>query len=294
MKAAQEFICDMAENISMPDVYHKIRQLIEKPDARIPDFVKVIETDSMLSVRIIRMANSNFFGFSRKAGDLNQAISLIGIIQLHDLLLSCLCMRTFAAIPEQILNLKAFWQHGIQCGIAARTIAQYCWGVAAGNRFFTLGLLHEIGHAAMFVKAPELALQALSNSQAQNRSLAELEREYLGFDYGELGTELMQLWHLPKIYRQVAKYHLQPKQAVKAYRDEVQIIHMAHTFCQSPVVGRHRALFTDTVTSNPQRKQLPANIDDIILKEISSHSDTVLNMLWPSGAQVLPFKKRVA
>ncbi|MBD9357827.1 HDOD domain-containing protein [Methylomonas sp. EbA] len=124
MKAEQQFLCDLAEKISMPEVYQKIRLLLEKPDARIRDYVAVLHTDSMLTIRIIRMANSSFFGFNRKADDLYDAISLIGTIQLHDWLLSSLCMRTFCNIPGAVLDLKQFWLHAIECGIACRTLAK--------------------------------------------------------------------------------------------------------------------------------------------------------------------------
>ena len=109
MKAARKFISDMAETISMPEIYLEIRQLIRNQDARIDDFVKIIETDSMLAVRVMRMANSDYLGFSRKSENLYQAINMIGVMQLHDLLLSSLCLRAFSSIPEQILNLGAFW-----------------------------------------------------------------------------------------------------------------------------------------------------------------------------------------
>ena len=54
-----------------------------------------------------------------------EAISLIGLIQLHDLLLSSLCMRAFYSIPEQILNFDEFWRHSVKCGIAARSLARF-------------------------------------------------------------------------------------------------------------------------------------------------------------------------
>jgi HD-like signal output (HDOD) protein len=182
MKAEQQFLCDLAEKISMPEVYLKIRLLLDKPDARIRDYVAVLQTDSMLTIRIIRMANSNFFGFNRKADDLYDAISLIGTIQLHDLLLSSLCMRTFCNIPGAVLDLKEFWLHAIECGIACRTLAKLA-GLTAGHRFFALGLLLEIGHAAMFVKAPEQALDALIASRDQGVPIDEQEHRVFGFDY---------------------------------------------------------------------------------------------------------------
>ena len=122
MKAAREFVSDMAEHISMPEVYVAIRKLLLNADTTIEDFVEVVERDSMLGVRVMRMAQSQYFGFPRSCENLYQAISLIGLMQLHDLMLGSLCMRTFSAIPEEVLNLRAFWRYCVQCGIAARTV----------------------------------------------------------------------------------------------------------------------------------------------------------------------------
>lgn len=280
MRAAQQFISDIAEYISIPEIYLDIRELIKQPDTEISDYVKLIENDSMLSLRIIRMANSEFFGFARKVEDLKHAINLIGIIQLQDLLLSSLCMRSFISIPDQVLNLKAFWSYSTQCGIAARVIAQHSFAPIL-NHFFTLGLLHEIGHAAMYSKAPDLCLRAFEDSTTQDRPVSELEREYLGFDYCESGNLLMQLWHLPEVYQQVASYHLDPSQANKKFQYETQVIHLAHTICQNPVIEQHQALISSSREQFPQLQRLPVNIDKIILNEIEEHTDAVLTLLWP-------------
>lgn len=289
MKSTRKFISDMAEHISMPDVYLEIRHLIRNSDSKIDNYVKVIETDSMLAIRIIRIANSDFFGFHRNVETLHQAISLIGAIQLHDIILSSLCLRTFSSIPNQILNLSAFWHYGVRCGIAARTIDKHC-SATANNHFFTLGLTHEIGHAVMYLKSPELCFQALDESQTQETTVTDLERKYMGFDYGELGAELMRYWHLPKVYQQVAAYHLQPQLADEAYIYEVQIIHLAHAICQNPIASQQREIISSIAESNPLLNELPPNIDSIISNEVNAHAEPILSMLWPGGSQTLQLK----
>ena len=286
MNAAREFVGDMAEQISMPDIYVAIRDLLLNSGTRIDDFVEVVERDSMLALRVMRMAQSQYFGFPRKCESLYQAISLIGLMQLHDLLLGLLCMRTFSAIPEEVLNLKAFWRYNVQCGIAARTIGQYARN-DGHHVFFTLGLLHEIGHAAMFLKAPEDSLRALDDSQSEYRKLAEAEREYLGFDYGQAGAELMRLWHLPPVYRQVAACHLDPSTAGDEFRPAVNVVHLAHSICQDPRNGDHGQLISDCIEQAPEFSRLPENIAAIIVDEIEAHTDPVLSLFWPRGAQNL-------
>ena len=286
MITAHQFISDMAEDISMPEIYLDIRRLIEKQDARIADFVKIIETDSMLSVRVYRMANSDFFGFPRKATNLYQAIEMIGVKQLHDTILSSLCLRTFSSIPEQVLNLQAFWHYGVECGIAASTIARHSSNPSS-NHFFTLGLLHEVGHAVMYLKSPEFCIQVLDESQTQDCTVTDLERVHLGFDYGQLGATVMQLWHLPEVYQQVAAHHLEPQQADEAHRQDVQIIHLAHAVCQNPVAAQQREIISSLTEDNPQLQDLPDNINELIQAEISAHADSILRILWPRRAQSL-------
>ena len=286
MKAAREFVGGMAEHISMPEVYVAIRKLLLNSNTTIEDFVSVVERDSMLTVRVMRMAKSQYFGFPRSCENLYQAISLIGLMQLHDLMLGSLCMRTFSAVPEQVLNLKAFWRYCVQCGIAARTIGQHS-KTDSHHVFFTLGLLHEIGHAALFLKEPEASLQALDLSQQQYRNLADVERESLGFDYGQIGAELMRVWHLPPVYQQVASFHLQPELADEQYRPAVEVVGLAHAICQDPQPGKHQQLIAAGIEQKKLFKKLPSNIDEMVIEEIETNTDPVLELLWPCGAQDL-------
>jgi len=286
MKAAREFVSDMAEHISMPEVYVAIRKLLLNPNTTLDDFVEVVERDSMLAVRVMRMAQSQYFGFPRSCENLYQAISLIGLMQLHDLMLGSLCLRTFSAIPEEVLNLRAFWRYCVQCGIAARTIGQHS-KADSHQVFFTLGLLHEIGHAALFLKAPEISSRALDLSQQQNRSLAEVEREQLGFDYGQLGAELMQLWHLPPVYQQVAAFHLEPEKAEEQFRPAVDVVHLAHALCQDSNEGKHQHLIANCIEQNPLFKKLPPKIGEMVSEEIETNTDKVLGLLWPCCTQGL-------
>ncbi len=289
MKAAREFVSDMVEHVGMPDVYVAIRKLLLNSNTTIEDFVDVVERDSMLAVRIMRMAKSRYFGFPRSCESLYQAISLIGLMQLHDLMLGTLCLRTFSAIPEEVLNLKAFWRYNVQCGIAARTIGQYS-KAESHHVFFTLGLLHEIGHAALFLKAPETSLQALGDAETQGRELAEVEREYLGFDYGQVGAELMQAWHLPPSYQQVAAFHLDPEAADAEFRPAVWVVSLAHRLCQNPRPEQKRQMIESCIEAIPEFSRIPPEIDHLVVEEIDSHTDSVLDLLWPCGAQDLELR----
>ncbi len=96
---------------------------------------------------------------------------------------------------------------------------------------------------------------------------------------------MMQLWHLPPVYQQVAACHLEPQRAKKEFRSAVNIVHIAHEFCQDPRVGQHDKLIHRSIAEHPQFSQLPENIGDILVEEIATHTESVLGLLWPCGAQ---------
>ncbi len=285
MNQAKRFISSLAEQVSMPEVYHVIRRLLLHEDSAVDDFADVIESDSVLAQRLMRIANSPYFGFPRRADNLVQAISQFGFIQLHDLVLSSLALRTFATIPQQVFNQHAFWRYSIENGIAARTLAQY-GQLMPINPYFTLGLMHEIGHAAIYSREPEVAARAVETALDSERSLIEVEQELLGFDYTQVGIELMRLWQMPEIYQQVNAYHLDAQQADEAFRQTVAVIQLAHMFCQQPESEVWRGLVEEAVKHDPRLKRLPSNIDDIIDSEIAANVDLVMSMLWPNTSSL--------
>jgi HD-like signal output (HDOD) protein len=276
MIAVHQLICELSEESPFPDVYLEIRQLLRSPDASIRDFEELVENDPLLARQIIRIANSDFFGFNRKAYDLYDAISLIGVIQLHDLFLSSICLRIFYRIPEYELSLNKIWQHGIKRGIAARTIGKFC-GFPAYNRLFALGLLLEIGHVMMTVKAPELASKALPFHRPLTQSLNSSEREYFGFDFCQLGAALIRHWHLPEVYAQTIEYHSHPELAEPDYRYQTTLLYLANSMLETP---GHLYNQISQMPAYPQLfSAIPENIEEIIVNEIANHVIEVFSLL---------------
>ena len=282
-KSAKDYISDMADQVSMPDIYLSIRQLIENENANINDFVDAIKNDSMLTTKLERITHSQYFGLPRRAEDLYQAISLIGIIQLHDLILNSLSLRTFSSVPQQIFNLEAFWKYSIECGIAARTIAQYAQ-IFPINPYFTYGLLHEIGHAVMYVKSPELSLEALEDQDKGLIAQIKKEQSVFGFDYTQVGAALIKQWYLPDVYQQIAAFHHDETLANDMHRQAVRVTRLAHMVCQRDEIDKAEEQLAIYRSDDQQLNKLPNNIFEVISKEIDGNVEIVLDMLWPTCA----------
>jgi HD-like signal output (HDOD) protein len=124
--------CDMNLNIneilidfkeSPPIVYHKLQRTLKKPESSFEDFANIINTDPKITARLLNLVNSSFYGFSKKIESVHHAISIIGLKQLIELILSTEIINKFKGISVELIDAEAFWIHSVACGLAARAIA---------------------------------------------------------------------------------------------------------------------------------------------------------------------------
>jgi HD-like signal output (HDOD) protein len=225
MTIAHDFVDQISNRNTLPGIYHRIRALIAAPDTTLNDYVITINSDPVLAARVMDIANSSFFNSSRNINTIEQAISHLGVMQLKDILLCNLTIRAFATIPDSIVNLSTFWQSSILCGIIARILAKKSM-VPTSDQLFTLGLLHDIGHLVMYSIIPEQTLDIFAESKQCSKPVSVIERERLGTDYAQVGSELMHHWSFPESYQEVTAHHPEPKDAAYYYF-ETAIVHIA-------------------------------------------------------------------
>lgn len=277
MRPERAFINSLGNSVVMPDIYHELCLLVEQ-NAGLDDFAALIKYDDLLSHRVIRVANNPIFGFGREVTELRQALFIIGLVQLQDVLLCTLIMRAFHPIPSQIFNFKAFWMHSIACGVLAVKIAKLMQ-LPARSRFFALGLSLQIGHAAMYAKAPDLALQALMKSNEGMHPLVDLEREYFGFDYCQLGAALMHFWEFPDIYTQIVRHQLDLDKIDKNLQLYADIIHAAYQIQETP--GHLCKQLHDLAERHHFTLHIPEDIEKTLCNELDQQSNAIYDILKP-------------
>lgn len=283
--SAQAFVSSILERVTMPEVYLSLRELIKNPESTIADYVKVVKTDPALSARIIRIANTKLFGSGKSINDLELAINFIGVMQLHDILLAILAIRSFSGIPNPIINLFEFWRASIYCGIVSYLLAKKC-SVMASQRLFAYGLLHDIGHIIIYVKSPELAQDALMRAIQQSIPVYLAEREILGYDYASVGFELMRLWQLPESYLETMLRHPEPPQSGR-FEVETAIVHVAHSVTTSS--NKHLPNLHETQMFDAIIGRLP-QISETIIEEVKleaqDHVIELMTLLLPNPVSV--------
>ena len=213
--------------ISLPEIYLKIRRLMNEETSVLDDFAIVVNGDANLAARVLTIVNSSFYGFPGQISSISRALNFIGISQLHDLVLSISAIKSLS-LPTTVIDMHKFWQRSIFSGVFAKSFAEEL-KLRDCESFFVIGLLHEIGHLILALDDPHKFQELQNLASEKNQSLYQIEFDYFGFHYGQVGKALMKEWNLPANFQEITEHHpdfLTSQQFVI----ETAILHIAHHY----------------------------------------------------------------
>lgn len=213
--------------ISLPEIYLKVRRLMDDDSSDIDDFAQVIIVDPNLSTRVLKMVNSAYFGFQEPVDSITRAINMIGIGQLHNMVLGVAAISSLD-LPNDILPLKPFWHNSLYTGVLSQQLAGRLQ-MQRSDRMFMAGLLHEIGHLVLCAKLPDHAREAIRVSVQSGRPLHEIQQQMLECHYGDIGAMLLANWNLSAELQDMVRFHPAPMSAPSLLL-ETALLHLAHAY----------------------------------------------------------------
>lgn len=225
MSEIEKRLQEVTELISLPEVYLKLRRLMDDPRSDIYDFAEVISVDPNLSSRVLKVVNSAYFGFPEPVDSIARAVNMLGIGQLHNMVLGISAMSSLE-LPNDIMPLNTFWRASLFAGVLARLLGERM-KLVTSEHLFIAGLLHEIGHLVLYSKFPLQALAARQIAEQQGKQIHEAEMQLLGCHYGDIGAMLMANWNLPDNLQILTRNQPVPADA-DALKIETTLMHLAH------------------------------------------------------------------
>lgn len=173
------------------------------------ELATLIASDQALSAKLLRLANSAYYGFPRRITTVRDAVVLLGFRAVRS---AALATCLVDALPgSNMLRYREFWQFSVSVGMAAELLAR-SEGTHQDDAF-TAGVLHGIGRLALDQYAPEVFAAAVERSRMQGAPLTRAERELLGFSSADLGGALATHWNFPPaLVEAVAGHELNPAQ----------------------------------------------------------------------------------
>jgi putative nucleotidyltransferase with HDIG domain len=191
---------------TLPNVVYRVLELTSDPKTTANDLMRLIRDDLSLTTTILKVANSAFYGFSRRVRSLKQAVTILGFSEIRNIILSKAVFDSFSEFQEdKEFNIKEFWEHSVLCSLAANILSKY-FKQPTGESFVA-GLIHDIGKFVMYRVFPEDYPKQVDSTRLLVFSDFEAERKTFGFAHDEAGMMLLERWMFPEDLVTAVGYH---------------------------------------------------------------------------------------
>ncbi|UCD55966.1 MAG: HDOD domain-containing protein [Candidatus Hydrogenedentota bacterium] len=212
---------------TIPKILAELNAAIADPDSSGSDIANIISRDPPTATKVLRLANSAYYGLRNKVTTIKHAVTMLGINVIRNLVLTATVFDAPAAgSTAGLFDRNKFWQHSLGVGVAAKIVAKETLPEAErrADEFFICGLLHDLGKLIINQHSRPKFEQALVLSQDESIPLFEAEKKIIGCTHAEVGGLLAKRWNLSDEIISSLGYHHHPAEA-----PEEQIMYSAAT-----------------------------------------------------------------
>lgn len=215
------FIKSLKDLPTLPSLFRKILIITRCDKSCANDLYEIISHDQALAEKVLKVANSPFFGLTGQVRDIRHAVMLMGFDRLKSLALGMTVMNIFP--PQSSFNIKNLWIHSYEVAFIAATLSEIVF-ITSPRESFVSGLLHDIGRI-IFYKMDQKSFTQIPT----NENLFSIEREIFGCSHPEAGAWFLEEAKLPEEIIYSVRYHHNPSQA-NQYRHAVSLTALAEGF----------------------------------------------------------------
>jgi HD-like signal output (HDOD) protein len=200
---------DLIDNAQkLPNIPKIVQELIESfGDESVSNelIAKKISSDQVLTIKLLRAANSAYYGGNRKIGSVNDAVFLLGFNAVRTLVLASGLTSAFKA-PEN-MDMTKFWHHSFEVAALCKWLARFSRDDP--ETAFTCGMIHNVGELLIHILMPAECAE-IRKAVAKGAKNLDSQKKYLGFDFADAGAELASRWKFPDAIVKGIRYQLQP------------------------------------------------------------------------------------
>ena len=195
---------------TLPAVVPKLLSLMESDKTNASDIADLISNDPALASKILKVANSAYYGFSQQISNLKLAMPLLGNNMVRSLALSIGVIRNLpSGRKSPNFSEKGLWIHSLAVAELMQELGRRHGNRDSNEYLFIIGLLHDIGKVVLnqfFGEVFQKALEEVNGQEIEGLHIAE--RRLIGFDHGEVGAMLSKRWNFPDVINNsIAAHH---------------------------------------------------------------------------------------
>ena len=209
--ALKTFISRMTSLPSLPSVHTKLVESLENPEISSRELGEIIAQDAGMTVKILQIANSAFFGLYRYIASPSEAAVYLGIDTIRALTLSAGVFSAFHHTGLTPVFIGQLQRHSMTSGVLAHAIANSeRLSKKTCNSSLVGGLLHDVGKLVLAANCPKEYGDVLAAASKEGLSPYEAEQQVFGTTHAEIGAYLLWLWGLPDAVCNAVAFHHKP------------------------------------------------------------------------------------
>jgi len=219
----EEVMIRLKQLPSLPTAVSEALTSFAQEDVDVDRGAHLIALDQGLTARVLRVANSSFYGLQNKVGTIHEAVVVLGFRAVRSMVLAVGLNGAFRVDQCRHFDAQGYLRHSTGVGLVARALAP-----RAGHNpelAFTAGLLHDVGRLVLAANFSSAYAQVLRYRNQHDCPLVVAERDLLGLDHAVVGGLLAEAWHFPLPLQEAALEHHTPAAATAG--SMANLIHVA-------------------------------------------------------------------
>ncbi len=223
---------NLTELPTIPTVMSQVLLALDNPNLSAKNLASIIERDQTLTAKVLRVANSPFYGFARRISTIDLAVVILGTNTLKEIVMSLLVQKFFSRLSKTMFDVKSFWNYSLFCGASARLLARKLGYKLAGEAFVA-GLMHDLGILIIVENFRKQFGEIRKLQRVMGFSLADAEMAVLRATHADIGQWLAERWNLPpRLCNAIKNHHINykkllPEEANSAAADDVNFSELA-------------------------------------------------------------------
>ncbi|MGO9380320.1 MAG: HDOD domain-containing protein [Dissulfurispiraceae bacterium] len=232
----ERIILDTIDIPSLPTVAMKALDLINNDGSSIDELEKIISQDQSFSARLLRIANSPYYGMNRRIDTISSGVMLIGFNTMRSLVVAASLKdmhRKFGLFEQRL------WEHSLGVSVASSLLAKVTKMVKPEEALVS-GLIHDVGKTILNNSIPDKYTLISQKVYEEGAFFRDVEAEFLGYTHCDVGGLIARKWKLPKNLEIVIEYHHSESLPVfedSEYEALCQIVNVADAICISQSIG---------------------------------------------------------
>jgi len=232
----EEIVRRVEELPALPQNAHQVLKLTEDPKTTITELSAAISKDHALAAKVLRMANSAYYGYARRIFTISDAVLILGFGTVRNLVMAASVYNVMdRELPGYVLARGELWKQSIVSALMAKKLAQKC-RYENPEKAFVAGLMHDIGKIILNTYMTEAFAAVIEKVNTEKVPFMTAEEEVLGYNHAVVGGKVAEKWNLPEELVEAISLHHNPREA-RISPDLTAITHLTNVAVMTMGIG---------------------------------------------------------